>query len=183
MDTRLRLVGAALAAGMLAFAPGAAAQGISRTDPLATTGDTDRAEAIESEARELVRECLERMATITRHTCERITRISWDGVARLRALAAQGAPDEALIRSARESVDAMGAATAEGRERVNLTARACLERLEEIGAAPIHARVVLEGRERSLALIHACLREGSHRVRRALVFLTSDALPISPIAG
>lgn len=180
MHTRT-LFAIGVVAALIGVAPAANAQDISRTDPLPVAGDTTS--AVEQEAGELVRHCVERMAMITRATCERITRASWEGVARLRMLAQHGAPDGVLVESARESFERMRLIADEGRDRVNRTARECLERLKAMEASPAHARIVLEARERSLTVIGHCLREGAERVRRALAYFTSDATPTSVIAG
>jgi len=181
MHIRNRLMLALLGAGALAIAPTAHAQEIARTDPVPAAGET--AEAVEQEASDLVRACVERMATITRHTCERIVRLSWDGITRMRMLAREGAPDPVIAGVARETLERMARAADEGRDRVNRTARECLGRLKEMEARPIHAAIILEARERSLGVIATCLRESAQRVRRALRFLTSDATPGSPIVG
>jgi hypothetical protein len=179
MHTRTLLAIGVVAA--LAGAPAANAQDISRTDPLPVAGETTS--AVEQEAGDLVRHCVERMATITRNTCERINRAGWEGAARLRMLAQQGAPDGVLVESARESLERMRGIADEGRDRVNRTARECLDRLKAMEASPAHARVVLTARDRSLTIIGHCLREGAERVRRALGHFTGDAAPTSPIAG
>lgn len=180
MHTRTLLMLGAVAA-LVGLAPTASAQDISRTDPLPVAGET--ASAVEIEAADLVRHCAARMATISRVTCDHLMRASWEGVARLRALAQHDAPTGALVESARESIERLTLIADEGRDRINRTARECLVRLKELEASPAHAHALLAARDRSLTLVGRCLREGAERVRRALGFFTGDATPTSPIAG
>lgn len=158
---RLMLV---FAAALTAMAPIARAQIV--VGPSSPAVETDR------EAAELVRACVERTERITRRTCERITSISFDAIARMRAQAQEGAPDEVLIDTARTAIGLMRDAAARGINGVGATTRECLQRLDELDASTAHARVVRRAHRRSVERIRACLHEGARRVVRALDALT-----------
>jgi len=115
----------------------------------------------------LVKKCVHEIRRTARSTTHAVANIAQNGVERIYNLAMNGAPDGAIIESARRSIDAIHQRAGAGAERVNTLADRCVAALREVGADRELIGLVNRARHAALGRIGDAARHAIMVVRQA----------------
>jgi hypothetical protein len=122
----------------------------------------------QADANEVAERCIAQIREMADRSVDAIHTTTANGVERIQRLADEGAPDEALVRSARHSIRRIHTIARSSSAHIGRLVHACVRELRDMGAPDELVEAVVMAGRHARGRIGTAAENGTRAVRRAL---------------